>query len=477
MKLSLGYLAINSPQDVGYSYGLGYVAAALREAGHEVDYWPLTDDRDVVGFLEDLRRRRPDILGLSATTAQFAHVGEIARAAKQACDCFVVCGGVHPTLAPTCIHQVDAVDAIVRGEGEGAMVELAAAIETGAEPGAIAGVWSRRSGAIIENPTRPFIEDLDALPFPDKTCVSYQSIIDRAGGVNRFVFSRGCTFNCTYCSNHALSKVCQGRYFRQQSPARAIAEIRRDRERFLFSRIVIDDDTITLNKAWFYDFFNRYRQEFDVPFGCNVRVGTVDQDMIQLLAEAGCRTVAIGVEHGNEAFRRNALNRPMANREIVNVFDLCHRYGLKTFGQAIVGFPYENRRLFLDTVRLCRRLSIRNPISIFQPYPGTALGETCRQNGWLPSKTVFRERREAVISYPDFSKEEIQLCADVFPVLTQSKWIPLWIPLAWTLRAWRAADLCRYVVRRSFERAAAVGRSLRRWVAHLPSRGSLEPNR
>ncbi len=476
MKVSLAYLAIDSPQDTGYSYGLGYVAAALREAGHEVDGWGLTDGRDVTGFLEELRSRRPDLLGLSATTAQFAHVGEIARAAKEVCDCFIVCGGVHPTLAPTCIHEADAVDAIVRGEGEGAMVELAAALETGAGPSGIAGVWSRRDGAIVENAPRPFIEDLDALPFPDKTCVDYQSIIDRAGGVNRFVFSRGCTFGCTYCSNRALSRVCQGRYFRQQSPARAIAEIRRDRERFAFSRIVIDDDTITLNKAWFYDFFGRYRQEFDVPFGCNVRIGTVDQDMIRLLAEAGCTTVAVGVEHGNEAFRRDVLNRPMTNRQIIEVFDLCHRYGLETFGQAIVGFPHENRRLFLDTVRLCRRLSIRNPISIFQPYPGTALGEICQQNGWLPSKASYRERQEAVISYPGFSKEEIQLCADAFPALTQSKWLPLWIPLAWTLRVWRAADLCRYVVRRSLERAATVGRSLRRWVAHLTPRGLLEPN-
>lgn len=366
MKVSLAYLVINSPQDTGYNYGLGYVAAMLRQGGHDVDYTPLTNPADVESFREHLARLRPEIVGLSATTSQFGHVGEITRAVKNACGGFVVCGGVHPTLSPECIRQVDGLDAVVRGEGEHAMLELVNTLERGDDIRAIANLWLRDGETVIENPARSFIADLDELPFPDKTCVDYQSIIDRAGGVNRFIFSRGCTFDCTYCSNRALSRVCDGRYFRQRSPSRAIEEIRRDRERYRFTRIVIDDDTITLRKDWFHDFFERYRGEFAIPFGCNLRVGTVDEDMIKLLADAGCRTVAMGVEHGNEEFRRAVLKRPMTNRKIIETFDLCRRYGLETFGQVIVGFPGESKRLYLDTVRLCRRLSIRNPISIFQ---------------------------------------------------------------------------------------------------------------
>lgn len=464
MKISLAYLVIDSPLDTGYGYGLGYVASVLKKGGHDVDYTALTSGRDVETFRDHVGRRRPGIVGLSATTAQFGHVDGIARAVKGVSDALVVCGGVHPTLKPECIRQADALDAIVRGEGEYAMLELADALERGTDVRSIANVWLRDGDAMIENAPRPFIDDLDALPFPDKTCLDYQAVIDRAGGDNRFVFSRGCTFGCSYCSNRALSRVCEGRYFRQHSPARAIEEIRRDHERYRFSRIVLDDDTITLNRDWFYAFFEGYRREFDTPFVCNVRIGTVDEDMIKLLADAGCTMVAMGVEHGNEEFRRIVLKRSMSDEQIVEAFDLCHRHGMRTYGQAIVGFPFETRKLFLDTVRLCRRISIRNPISIFNPYPATELGQVCERNGWLPSSASFPERRRAVIDFPGFTAKQIQACADAFPILTQSAWIPLWFPLTWTLRGWRAVDLCRYVVKRAVQRIAEGVR------ARLPAR-------
>jgi len=452
MRISLVYLVIDSPQDTRYSYGLGYVAAVLKSGGHDVTCHALGDDADVRDFVRYAHDRRPGLIGLSCTSSQFAYVADIARDIKQRCECMVVCGGVHPTLRPECLLAAPDVDAVVRGEGEYPLLELASAVESGSDWRSIPNLAWREGSEIRLNPTRAFIEDLDALPMPDKTSLDYQAVIDRAGGADRFIFSRGCTFTCTYCSNWALSQLCEGPYFRQQSPSRAIDEIRRDRERFRFSRIVFDDDTITLRKDWFYEFFTQYKREFSYPFACNLRVGTVDEDMVRLLKDAGARTVVMGIEHGNEEFRRTVLKRPMSNRRIVETFDLCHRLGLETCGQAIVGFPGETPKLFRDTARLCRRVSVRNPISIFQPYPGTELGDLCERNGWLPSRTQYRERREAVIDFPGFRRRQIQLCADVFPVLTQHRWIPIGLPLSFTLRAWRCIDLCAYVCKRTFQR-------------------------
>ena len=81
-------------------------------------------------------------------------------------------------------------------------------------------------------------------------------------------------------------------------------------------------------------------------------------------------------------------------------------------------------------------------LSIFHPYPGTELGKVCEENNWLPEKEYFKEREEAVIDYPDFSKEEIQLCAEVFRCLVRFKLIPLGVPLkfvAYLFRFLRAA--------------------------------------
>jgi anaerobic magnesium-protoporphyrin IX monomethyl ester cyclase len=461
MKIFLAYLVVDSPQDTGYNYGAGYVAAVLKGGGHDVRYSVLNTQEDIATFCGRVRDERPGIVGLSSTTAQFPYAQQVARTLRRTTDSLLVCGGVHPTLKPACLEETPELHAIVRGEGEHSLLELADAMEAGQDCRSIDNLWLRDGDGIIRNPQRPFIHDLDSLPFPDKTSLDYQAMIDRAGGANRFIFSRGCTFRCTYCSNQALSELGEGTYFRQETPERALEDIRRDAERFRFTRIVFDDDTISLKKEWFHDFFNGYRREFKYPFVCNIRVGTVDADMLELLKEAGATTVAVGVEHGNEAFRRTTLKRPMANRQIVDTFDLCHRLGLNTYGQVIVGFPHETRKLFLDTVRLCRRLSIRNPASIFQPYPGTELGRICEENGWKPARSVFRERREAVISYPGFSREEIQLCADAFPVLTQIGWIPLWIPLGWTLRLWRLVDLCHYLGKRIWRALAG------RFLSHL----------
>ncbi len=462
MKIHLVYLVMNSPQDTAYSYGLGYVAAALRQAGQTVTMSAVRDGADVDALLDRLGADRPGILGLSATTSQFGYARSLASRLKETCEAFVVCGGAHPTLMPECLVDAPALDAIVRGEGEQPMVELADALEAGRDSSAIHNLWLRQGDRIIENPMRPFLPDLDALPMPDKTSLDYQAVIDAAGGVNRFIFSRGCTYGCTYCSNRALSRLADGRYFRQQSVDRALAEIRHDLDRFRFERIVFDDDAITLRPDWFHAFFERYREAIGLPFTCNVRVGTVDREMLTLLREAGCTTVVMGIEHGNEQFRTQVLKRRMSNRDIIETFDTCHALGMRTFGQVIVGFPNETKRLFLDTVRLCRRVGVRNPVSIFQPYPATELGEICEVNGWLPGRSAFRERREAVIDFPEFGRREIQQCADAFPILTQARWLPLWLPIGWSVALWRRMDLMHYLVRRTVKHVAA---GLRRTLA------------
>jgi radical SAM superfamily enzyme YgiQ (UPF0313 family) len=280
---------------------------------------------------------------------------------------------------------------------------------------------------------RPLIKNLDELPFPDKESLDYQRVIDDARGLNRFIFSRGCTFECSYCSNKALSDLYKGRgpYFRSESPERAIEEISSDEKRFKFSEICFDDDTISLNRKWFCEFFNLYRKNFKYPFLCNIRPAAIDEEMIRLLKDSGIKKAIVGVEHGNEAFRKTVLKRNMTNAQIAETFKLFKRYGIDYVGQIMVGFPFESKRLFLDTVRLCRELDIQpsNNLSVFYPYPGTELGEICRKNNWLPDKRYYRERSEALISYPTFNRAQIRLCARVFPILLRHKNISLKIPM------------------------------------------------
>jgi len=434
MKIFLVYPFINSPQITGYNYGLGYIAALLKKAGHRVSYFSLRDEKDFQGLFEKIKAGRPGIIAFSSTTSQFAYIKEMTGKIRKISDAFIVCGGVHPTLKPGCIYEIPELDAIVRGEGEYPMLELAEALENKESWFRIRNFWFRKDGRILKNDVRPLIKNLDVLPFPDKSSIDYQKVIDGMGGINSYIFSRGCPFTCSYCSNKALSGIYPDRenYFRQRSPEKAIEEIVRDSKKFRFSYVKFDDDSMSINREWFFEFFSMYRKHFRYPFLCNVRAGTVDAEMMRLLKDAGIDRIAIGVEQGSEDFRRKVLKRDMTNRQITDIFELAGKMHIKRAAFLMVGLPYENEKLFRQTVQLMRRINAEGWMVIYHPYPGTELGRLCEKNGWLPDRDFFREREQAVISYPGFSAEEIQLCYDMYPHLMQYRFIPLFLPLELT---------------------------------------------
>ncbi|MBK8944284.1 MAG: B12-binding domain-containing radical SAM protein [Ignavibacteriae bacterium] len=427
MLIYLTYLQINSHYVHGYNYGLGYISAVLKNNGFNVKYFPIWDFNDLEKFFNNIVDDNPAIIGFSATSSQFPYLKEIAKKIKTFSNSFLICGGAHTTLQPESITQIPELDAISIGEGEYAMLDLANTIQNKTDFTQIKNLWVRYKNEIIKNPVRPLIENLNSLPFPDKESLDYQKILDISNGNNRFIFSRGCTFKCSYCSNEALSSVYpnKNKYYRFMDPELAIEQIKIDQAKFNFNKITFDDDTISLNKKWFFTFFEMYKKNFSYPFRCNLRIETVNEDIIKLLKEAGAKNIGIGLEHGNEEFRRKVLNRKMTNEQIKNVFNLVNKYKISHDDFIMVGFPEENRKLFFDTVKLAREVGAKGKPSIFQPYPSTDLANVCETNNWLPDKEIYKERYEAVIDFPEFKKEDIQLSSEIFQFLVKYKFLPL----------------------------------------------------
>lgn|GEM_PF-444738 len=435
MKIYLVYLALNTDQFQSYNYGLGYISAVLKQSGYQPVYTLIKYNDDVTEFLSQLKEEKPDIIAFSITSAQYEHfkiiINEIKKIEENSRS-FIVCGGVHPTLDPESVIEINGVDCLIRGEGEYAFLELVKAIDNKKNYVDIKNCWFRTEDNVIKNEIRPLIENLDDLPFPDKESLNFQQEIIKDNSIIRFIFSRGCPFNCTYCCNSALSSIYPNskKYFRQRSPVKAIEEIEDAVKNYKFNSIIFDDDIITLNKAWFFEFFELYKEKFRYPFRCNIRVGTVDDAMMKLLKDAGASNVAFGIEQGNEDFRKRILKRNMTNKQIIDTINLCKKYNIRNDNSFVmVGLPFENKKLFFETVRLYRKASTVGTASIFQPYPGTLLGDICKKNNWMPDKQFYNERIEATISYPDFSKEQIQLCSNAFRYLVLKKSIPISTPL------------------------------------------------
>ncbi|HOY32367.1 MAG TPA: radical SAM protein [Bacteroidales bacterium] len=435
MKINLVYMVYNTNQGFSYSYGLAYISAVLKQSGYQPVHTLIRHHYDWMEFISGLKKDKPDIIAFSITTSQVNYLKSLINeinSDKETAGSFIVCGGVHPTLDPESILEIDGVNCVIRGEGEYPLLELVQALDHKQDYFNIKNCWFHAADRVIRNETRPLIENLDVLPFPDIDALNLQREIINNGNSMRFIFSRGCPFECTYCSNKALSEISTNskRYFRLRSPAKAIKEIEVASEKYKFSYIIFDDDCITLNKTWFYEFFALYREKIDIPFKCNIRVGTVDEAMMKVLKESGVSRILVGIEHGNEEFRKKILKRNMTNKQIVDTFRLCDKYDVICDDFFVmVGLPYENKELFFDTVRLSRQASGVAEISIFHPYPGTELGDICRKNNWMPDKQYYQERVEATISFPEFSKEQIQLCHDAFRYFILNKKIPLYIPL------------------------------------------------
>ncbi|MEI8191314.1 MAG: LysR substrate-binding domain-containing protein, partial [candidate division NC10 bacterium] len=192
------------------------------------------------------------------------------------------------------------IDAFVIGEGEEAILELANALEAKKDFRHIRNLWFRSNGTVIKNNVRPLIENLDALPFPDRSIFKYQAIIDRNYDDGaEFMVGRGCPFHCSFCINKALQDLYKdkGRFVRYRSVNNVIAEIKSVTEEYSnIGRITFQDDILGLNTAWLAEFARNYGREIHLPFRCNLRADNVDDERLRLLQKAGCAEIWVGVE-------------------------------------------------------------------------------------------------------------------------------------------------------------------------------------
>jgi radical SAM superfamily enzyme YgiQ (UPF0313 family) len=415
MKILFVYPDINVRGGArSFQFGIGLMSAVLKTRGHQTRLHYLFDKYDSAALGKTIAAWHPDLIAFSAVSPQYHYVHRLFRD-LQPFNAFTILGGQHATLVPGCLEKIDGLDAVCIGEGEYPLLEMVDSLASGKINQAIKNIWFKTGGKeIIRNETRPFIENLDALPFPDRELFDYQRIIDSDFSTALFMFSRGCPYDCTFCSNHALRQKQSGRYVRFRSVESAFAEIRQVTSRYRMQTLYFNDDCFTAQKAFLDEFCARYPREFSFPFDINARPETLNDNICRQLKEAGCRRVSIGIENGSERFRREVLGRKQSNEQIAKAFAACRRAGLKTKSFNIIGFPHETPDVFQETVNLNRGIQPDSVIiGVFEPYPGTKLAEVCLKEGFISAdstETCFVGRRDTVLNMPQFTREEILEC-------------------------------------------------------------------
>ena len=377
-------------QQIDYEpQGIMFLSSALKAAGHQVDLAVAAhhDPLDVA------RQFRPDVAAYSVITGSQRYYLDLNRRLKaELPDLFSVFGGPHPTFFPEMVKE-DGVDGICRGEGEGALVELVDALAAGGRS-AVLGIenWSFcRNGSgdhdcTVVNPVRPYVDDLDDLPLPDRALVYERDPIVARSKIKHFLTGRGCPYNCTYCFNHALSEMYRGkgRRFRQHSVDHVVHEIAWVRENYPLEFVVFVDDTFVLSNDWLAEFAVKYPRQIGLPFFCNTRANLVTAEQVQLLKAAGCYSVSMGIEAGNDRIRNDLLKRRMDKAQILEAARLIREGGLQFTTTNMIGLPTSTLADDWETLELNiqARPSYAH-VFIFQPYPRTELGEFTQEQGLM----------------------------------------------------------------------------------------------
>jgi len=361
--------------------GVMYLSAALKAAGHQTEL--------VIAGREDpvavARAFRPDVLAFSIITGTQKAALEINRRIRAALPgVYSVFGGPHCTFFPEFIES-DGVDALCRGEGEGAMVDLAATLQAGADPTALPNWWIQRDGQVFRNPVRPLCADLDSLPYADREILAKYKHY-REGRIAYFITGRGCPFECTYCFNHVYKQIYQdgGRLVRRRSVDNVLDEIAQVVAGRHIRLVRFVDDTFILSAKWVAEFAEKYRRQIGLPFQCNVRLDLVTPEIARLLKEAGCASAAAAIEAGNDHVRYEVLRRPMTREQIVAGVRAIQEQGIAISLQNILGIPGTTLAEDLETMDLN---IVCDPdyawASIYMPYPRTRLGEMAMKEGYF----------------------------------------------------------------------------------------------
>jgi radical SAM superfamily enzyme YgiQ (UPF0313 family) len=269
-------------------------------------------------------------------------------------------------------------------------------------------VW-RSGDEIVVNPDRPFIRDLNDLPIPLHHLLPLDKYrIPMIKGPYTFIVtSRGCTAGCTYCIKHVSYQFA----VRLRTPENIMAELW-ELNKLGIRNIHMYADLFTVNRDQVVDLCNLIIKEgLKIRWTCNSRVDYVDEEMLKLMAKAGCWTISWGIESANEQILKHA-HKGYRLEQAPRALKWAHEAGIKNWGYFIIGLPGET----VDSIRQTMAFSKELPLDIAlfhiaAPYPGTPFFFEVVKNNWFRPGTQWEAvdmDKSTVLDYPGLKAEELE---------------------------------------------------------------------
>lgn len=421
MKVLLISSNLSSQFPMIFPFATSSLSSFLKEKGYIIKQLHFERKRELKKLLGVIKDFSPDVIGCSIYSCEIPIYPRLTSVIKKwKKNIPVICGGVHVTVDPLSILNWPTVDAICYGEGELSFLDYLEKLKSGLDVTDTAGFWFKKGGKIIKNPPRPFIENLDTLPFYDYSQINLQKVIDANNGCLLVLFGKGCNSSCRFCCNEDLSRANTGTYVRNRSVKRVTENLRYLHAHYKFNSVCIRDDNFPWNKNWVLEFCKEYPKNFSTPIEIYARVDYLDEEIMNALKVANCVSIFIGLDSGNDYIRNKILHKIQTNEQLLRVTKYMKSIGIYPIVSNIVGLPYETMEMHQDTIRINQQIyndfvaftssqGAAPKIWVFDPWPGSKLFDLCRNEGWLEEKR-HKVYRESILNMPQFGKKDIHKC-------------------------------------------------------------------
>ncbi len=360
---------------------LAHVAAVLLQEGHDVALFDAdAAGADLQASLAAVLAHAPDLVCMDSSSTSLDQDLKLAQGIRRATSKPVAILGSQVTFTPGEIFADDHVDAVVRGEPEYTVRDLARRAAAGQGFAGVEGIsWRAPDGTVVHEPEREKIADLDALPLPAR------GLLDNAayrfpgidGPVTTVKSSRGCPLDCSFCGY----TLAQGLRFRFRSPEHVLAELVDLRRNFGIRHVVFRDPIFTTRKDRIHAICDGMLAEgLDLEWQCETAVKTLDKKLLEKMGQAGCKHISLGVESGNAEIQKKHCGNKLSDFERgVEVFRAAREYGIETRAFCMIGFPEETPAMVEETFRLVERFDPDQvQFCAVTAYPGTPLYKMLR---------------------------------------------------------------------------------------------------
>lgn len=438
------FVFYNIGSGISFHSGIQVLSALAKRDGHETKLLHFHEKlipSDPNVYMPIAKEFNPDLVAFTSTDFEYQRINEIARELKKEMQVPFLLGGKSAIEIATKDISESPFDIFCIGEAEIPFVELLRKIKNKGDYTRISSLWFKKGHSIIKNQLGENIIDLDSLPFPDYDLFETSKIIDGKGGWLTLQFSRGCVFNCTYCyvtaDKHQMFDKSKGsdrygmdRYLRNNSVEHAMRFMEAIAEKYPNIGVFnLDDElpqSIGMDKgkgfSWWLDFCEQYKEriykKYGIEFCANGRINLMTEGIIKAMVEAGCRECRMGFESGSYRVRKEILDKPITDGKMHEIYNLCHKYGLRTTSFTMIGIPTETEEEIWDTIRMTTELKpflIR--LSFCYPFENTRLWFYAKEHNLIKEDKLYQQHgyfEESVFKLP-VEEQKLMAYRHLFP--------------------------------------------------------------